>query len=1189
MNYLTKTEQSFELLDLVHCISAPHGLDGWFPITKISIPIDHPENTTYYLGYRTGAQSTMSGKSSETRSDISREIAAAEKSAVIKTEVLLADYAHITDGVIDNARINYAEVDDLEANYAHIVDGVIDNAKIDHADVNDLAANYAHVHAGLIDNAYISYERVQDLNANYAHISNGTIDNAKIDQADVNDLDANYAHITDGVIDNAQIGHADVVDLAVNYAHITEGNIDNANIGYARVNDLETHYAKIDISNVTNSWINRGTIKDASISDAMISDVSANKLTAGEINAGIIRVYNLNASNITVGTINGQLVGEGTLSLDKLNEDVYTADEIEAIVADLNNRIDGAIDTYTGTAVPTLVNYPASSWDTNTKKDQHVGDVYYVTDSSSEYDGYSYRFSKINNTYSWVLIRDSAVTEALSRITNAEQQIVAIQQFDSNIQMWSTNTESALGNIIQNYTNLVTATNKSMVSSTQVWINTDSEIPPQKPDQPVLKGMYLTDSDTINVLDSNGEPIHTQDWYIIIPEYDDSKPYYYYCYEYQYLDGTYGWSDPVFDRGITEAYQASSKGIESTIQLWTVRPTETLPPKPTDIYHTGAGTYYEFLSDNNTYNILDSDAIPIATGYCWDSIVPLYNPAMPNYFYCYEYQYLDGTYGWSDPVFDKATTEAQSKTDLVMTELETRVTSNVFNELKHDVNENSATITSLSQTTETALDQSVEYIVGTQVSSTGSWTGITRDSVLKIGKSIAYKLPYAGSGNATLSLTLQDGTNTEAIPVYINDSRVDTQFEANSVINLTYDGLNWRATGYWTDDTYNRTRYQSNITAATAINGGRIICGTDSGYKNIGAGVSFNLSHPLLYSRDDIPLNSTGDNNDLMASDIQYSSNGTIQNGSKDKVVYLKGTVTGNTFTIANTNYLTTKVPTVEDDFYYIPLGVMSSATNGSFSSTNQLMAFSGDSFQQATVMSKTTSNTVNTVKQTADTNSATISNITTRIGTNPDGTASQTDIVSKYSKLQQDLDGFIFDVGNTYYTKTDADRLSERVTQNTTQIGMTSEGLSAKANSSDVYTKQQTDSLMTTEVNNRNAAIDLSRSGILANISATYISRVDFNNLNLNGRNLLKYTKEFTGVDLVDSIGAPILDSDSRLIGKELDGSLDYASAIRLEEPNDHDFYIRELDNTSKSSSQYSEFVRYKNVVKPVDRKSVV
>ena len=77
-------------------------------------------------------------------------------------------------------------------------------------------------------------------------------------------------------------------------------------------------------------------------------------------------------------------------------------------------------------------------------------------------------------------------------------------------------------------------------------------------------------------------------------------------------------------------------------------------------------------------------------------------------------------------------------------------------------------------TASTALAQSVEYIVGTQTAVTGvgtqtavtgNWTGVSVDGALYAGKTIAYKLPYAGSGNASLKLTLANGSETELVPV----------------------------------------------------------------------------------------------------------------------------------------------------------------------------------------------------------------------------------------------------------------------------------------------------------------------------------------------------------------------------------------------------------------------------------------
>ena len=96
-------------------------------------------------------------------------------------------------------------------------------------------------------------------------------------------------------------------------------------------------------------------------------------------------------------------------------------------------------------------------------------------------------------------------------------------------------------------------------------------------------------------------------------------------------------------------------------------------------------------------------------------------------------------------------------------------------------------------TANTALSEAVEYIVGTQTAATGTWTGVTRETALAEGKTIAYKLPYAGSGNASLKLTLANGSDTDLIPVYLNTTRVTTHFGAGAVINMTFDGAAWRA------------------------------------------------------------------------------------------------------------------------------------------------------------------------------------------------------------------------------------------------------------------------------------------------------------------------------------------------------------------------------------------------------------
>ena len=364
-----------------------------------------------------------------------------------------------------------ATIDTLDANYAHITNGVIDNAKIGYADVNDLSANYAH-------------------------ITQGVIDNAKIDIADVNNLSANYAHITNGVIDNAKIGYADVNDLSANYAHITNGVIDNAKIGYADVDDLNAHYAAIDMANVNNAWIENGAIKKAEVFDENVFDLSGNRATLSRIDASKINVANLRADNLVVRRINGQPVVGGYTLISNTSPDyehknpqalgwyefvnaqwvlstdttvdmtkayyqegdevsLYDQTYIDGLENDLQQQIDGAVETYTGSVVPTLVNWPYTDWyDTSVtpihdERAKHVGDIYYVVNSAADENGYCYRFAYDNTThaYSWVLIKDSDVTKALSDISE-------LQTFESETTSWIEETDEGLETIRTNYTAL---------------------------------------------------------------------------------------------------------------------------------------------------------------------------------------------------------------------------------------------------------------------------------------------------------------------------------------------------------------------------------------------------------------------------------------------------------------------------------------------------------------------------------------------------------------------------------------------------------------------------------------------------------------------------------------------------------------------------------------------------------------
>lgn len=86
------------------------------------------------------------------------------------------------------------------------------------------------------------------------------------------------------------------------------------------------------------------------------------------------------------------------------------------VIVDLQNQVDGAIETWFYEGVPTLKNAPASSWTTDKDKDTHLGDLYYDNKT-----GKAYRFAKDGNTYKWTIITDTDIAKALSDASKAQE------------------------------------------------------------------------------------------------------------------------------------------------------------------------------------------------------------------------------------------------------------------------------------------------------------------------------------------------------------------------------------------------------------------------------------------------------------------------------------------------------------------------------------------------------------------------------------------------------------------------------------------------------------------------------------------------------------------------------------------------------------------------------------------------
>lgn len=80
----------------------------------------------------------------------------------------------------------------------------------------------------------------------------------------------------------------------------------------------------------------------------------------------------------------------------------------------LQDQVDGQVEVWYYSIDPTNSNSPASSWDTDTLKARHEGDLYYNINN-----GHSWRWLKNGSTYSWQQIPDGDAAAALAKATEA--------------------------------------------------------------------------------------------------------------------------------------------------------------------------------------------------------------------------------------------------------------------------------------------------------------------------------------------------------------------------------------------------------------------------------------------------------------------------------------------------------------------------------------------------------------------------------------------------------------------------------------------------------------------------------------------------------------------------------------------------------------------------------------------------
>lgn len=115
----------------------------------------------------------------------------------------------------------------------------------------------------------------------------------------------------------------------------------------------------------------------------------------------------------------GEYVASDWQKKDNYTDDSTVTDFIENIydpkIEDIQNQIDGKIDTYYCDYEPANSNHPASEWTTAYERQKHVGDLFFWKNK-----GFTYRYMKVDTSYQWVRVKDADIVSAMETASKAQ-------------------------------------------------------------------------------------------------------------------------------------------------------------------------------------------------------------------------------------------------------------------------------------------------------------------------------------------------------------------------------------------------------------------------------------------------------------------------------------------------------------------------------------------------------------------------------------------------------------------------------------------------------------------------------------------------------------------------------------------------------------------------------------------------
>lgn len=375
-------------------------------------------------------------------------------------------------------------------------------------------------------------------------------------------------------------------------------------------------------------------------------------------------------------------------ALEKANEATSGLSSLSTIVEnnykDLQGQIDGAIATWFYDYDPNTANtLPTKDWTTDTIKDQHLGDLFYIIDNE-EKAGQCFRYAKVDGVYKWVMVEDVEVAKAIADAANAQATadgkatvftgttfangatspvnpqagdlwmksdkdgiLTYVKQSNGTFAWVEYNkyTDDALAQTAKNTAdsaNTAAGEAKTAAQTATNTANTANQTANAAKEQ--AQQAENTVKTTVKKIDveyarsTSSETAPTTGWSTNAPEWVDGE-YIWSRNKTTYVNGTSTEGKAVCitgGTGATGGVGPQGIGVSSITELYFAKANTTAPAAPTAQITTNSATAYNQ----------------------WNKALATYSASYPHYFTCSEILYTNNTCSWSAVVYAGAITSA---------------------------------------------------------------------------------------------------------------------------------------------------------------------------------------------------------------------------------------------------------------------------------------------------------------------------------------------------------------------------------------------------------------------------------------------------------------------------------------------------------------------------------------------------